>query len=282
MTKIIEEKSCCGGESYSTRHDVPVTIPIKKIIPEALNISTFVFEYNLEAKPGQFVNLWIPGVDEKPFSIANCNEKEFWLTIAKVGPATEKLFELKVGDYVGIRGPYGTSFEAKPNSTIALVGGGYGTAPLYYFGLKAKEQGCNVYFLTGARNIDLLTYIDQAKKAGFEVSMTTNDGSAGKEGFVTVILEELLKTKKIDSIHTCGPEVMEKAVLNLADKYDTRLQISVERYMKCGFGVCGQCCVDDLGIPICKQGPVMEKELVKQIKEFGVYHRDRDGKKVFY
>ena len=70
--------------------------------------------------------------------------------------------------------------------------------------------------------------------------------------------------------------------MDISDEFDIPCEISVERYMKCCFGVCGQCTVDKLGIPICKQGPVMSKELVKQIDEFGVYHRDKNGKKVFY
>jgi len=264
------------------KNDIPKTIKIKNIISEANDISTFVFEYDLGAKPGQFVNLWIPEVDEKPFSVSYCDNKEFWLTIAKVGHATEKLFEKKIGDYVGIRGPYGTCFNAKENSTIALVGGGYGTAPLYNFGLAAQKKGCKVYFITGARNEERLMFVNRAKKAGFEVIICTNDGSVGFKGFTTDVLKNLIQKEKIDSIHTCGPEIMEKFIMNISDEFSIPCEISVERYMKCCFGICGQCCVDKLGIPICKQGPVMPKELVKQIDEFGVYYRDKNGKKVFY
>jgi dihydroorotate dehydrogenase electron transfer subunit len=264
------------------KHDIPVTMPIKRIINEAENIKTYVFEYNLNAKPGQFINLWIPEVDEKPFSIAYADNKEFHLTICKVGPATEKLFEKKVGDYLGIRGPYGTNFNAKPNTKIALVGGGYGTAPLYFFGVEAKKIGCEIYFITGARHKSLLTYIEQAIKAGFKTLVATNDGSAGIQGFTTHVLENLLQEEKIDSIHTCGPELMEKALLEIAENHNIPIEISVERYMKCGFGICGQCVVDDLGIPLCKQGPVLSGEKVRKIKEFGVYHRDKNGKKIYY
>jgi dihydroorotate dehydrogenase electron transfer subunit len=264
------------------KHDIPKTLPIKNIIDEAENIKTFIFEHNLNAKPGQFVNLWIPEVDEKPFSIAFSDEKEFWLTIAKVGPATEKLFEKKIGDYLGVRGPYGTSFTAKPKTKIALIGGGYGTAPLYFFGLEAKKIDCEVYFITGARHKSLLTYVNKAKNAGFNTLVATNDGSEGLQGFTTHVLENLLKETKIDSIHTCGPELMEKALLEIAEKNNIPIEISVERYMKCGFGICGQCVVDNLGIPLCKQGPVLSGEKVRKISEFGVYHRDKNGKKVYY
>ena len=113
--------------------------------------------------------------------------------------------------------------------------------------------------------------------------IATNDGSAGYMGYNTDILEKMLKEgKKIDLIMTCGPEVMMKKVSDLAWQYKIPCQISVERYMKCGFSICGNCCVDDLGITTCQEGPVMDNKLVRKIKEFGVYHRDPEGRKVYY
>ena len=78
----------------------PVALPIKKIVKENETTNTYVFEYFLGSKPGQFVMMWIPGVDEKPFSIAFDDGNEFWLTICNVGPSTEELFKLKEGDKV--------------------------------------------------------------------------------------------------------------------------------------------------------------------------------------
>ena len=105
-------------------NDFPKTLSIKKIIKENKTTNTYVFEYSLDSQPGQFVNLWLPGVDENPFSIAWDDGKEFALTICKVGDMTEKLFEMEEGDKVGIRGPYGTHYKIEPGTTVATVAGG--------------------------------------------------------------------------------------------------------------------------------------------------------------
>ena len=75
---------------------------------------------------------------------------------------------------------------------------------------------------------------------------------------------------------------MEKAVLNLANKYEVDCEISIERYMKCGYSICGQCCVDGPGIPMCSKGPVVNRELANKITEFGKFHRDKAGTKHCY
>ena len=80
-------------------------------------------------------------------------------------------------------------------------------------------------------------------------------------------------------VSTCGPELMEKKVLDICNQYQVDCEISIERYMKCGFGICGQCCVDDSGIPLCVDGPVVNRKTANEIKEFGQYHRDKAGVK---
>jgi len=271
---------------------IPEMLPIKAIVKETDTIWTFVFDakvdgWELGSKPGQFVMMWIPGFDEKPFSIARDDGKEFWLTIAKVGPATEKLFTFKVGQYVGIRGPYGTSYTFKKGDHLALLAGGYGAAPLYNVALHAAKLGCKIEFIAGARNKDLLLYRERVKKLGggkmagkVKYHACTNDGSEGFAGFNTVYLEELLKKDKtINKILTCGPEVMMKKAAELGVKYKRESQVSIERYMKCGFGVCGQCCIDDTGLRACKDGTIFDGKTALKFKEFGIYHRDSVGMK---
>lgn len=289
------ENAIRGGENLNNenfnsilRDSRPKILPIKKIVKETETIRTFVFDYSKfshlgESLPGQFVMMWIPGVDEKPFSIAYDDGKEFWLTIARVGSATEELFELKVGDFVGVRGPYGTAFTFKKGDHLALLGGGYGAAPLYNVAVQAVKMGCKVEFIVGARNKDLLLYEARVKKLGVKVKYhaCTNDGSRGFAGFNTLYLEELLKKDKtINKILTCGPEIMMKKAAELGVKYKRESQVSIERYMKCGFGVCGQCCVDETGECLCKKGPVYDGAKALKLKEFGAYHRDSVGRKV--
>lgn len=243
-------------------------------------MKTFIFEYSVGAKPGQFVNVWVPGLNEKPFSVAYDDGKELWLTICAVGPTSQKICEMKVGDKLGIRGPFGTHFEIKHGQHLALVGGGYGAAPLYFVTKEALKVGCKVEFILGARNKDLLIYTERVGQLeNVNLHIATDDGSVGHKGYNTQVLEEVLKHNKIDCIMTCGPEMMMKRVSDIAFDAGVEAQISVERYMKCGFGICGNCTVDDLGIRTCSEGPVMPNELVRQIKEFGKYHRDAEGKK---
>lgn len=258
-------------------------LPIKKIIKENATTNTFVFDDPLGARPGQFVMFWIPGVDEKPMSVAFDDGKEFWVTICKVGPATEELFRLKVGDLVGIRGPLGTWYEFKEGEHLALVSGGYGAAPMYFVAHEALKKGCKVEFLIGARNEKLLLYIDKVSGLpDVRLHIATNDGSAGFEGYVTHLLEELLKKQKLDRVFTCGPEIMMKAVGEIAEKAGVKSFMSMEKYMKCGIGVCGQCALDDTGDLVCLKGPVMNWEYLKKLPEMGKYHRDAQGKKHYF
>ncbi len=256
----------------------PIMLKISKTINESTNIKTFYFDYDLRALPGQFIILWLPRVDEKPFSVSYQDNKCFAITVACVGPFTEKLCHLNVGDVVGIRGPYGTNYELI-GKNIILVGGGCGSASLAFLADYAKQKKFNVDFIVGARSKELILYENRFKESvGY--CATTDDGSYGLKGFVTDALENLLKTKKIDCVYACGPEKMLKQVIAVRDNYGADCQLSLERYMKCGFGLCGQCVVDDLGIRICKEGPVLPKEIVKKIVEFGSYRRDASGRRV--
>lgn len=258
-------------------------LPIKKIIDENPTTKTFVFEYELGSKPGQFLMMWIPGVDEKPMSVAYDDGKEFWVTTCKVGPFSEHLHTLKEGDELGIRGPLGTHYNFKKGDHLALVSGGYGAAPMYYVANEAVKIGCKVDFLIGARNKDLLLYIQKVLGLGsVDLHISTNDGSEGFEGFVTVLLDRLLEKGGVDKVFTCGPEVMMNAVGQVADKHEVDTWMSMEKYMKCGIGVCGQCAVDDTGELVCRQGPVMAWKNLKKLPEMGKYHRDAQGKKHYF
>jgi len=264
-------------KKFDTR---PVALPIKKIVRENDTTNTYIFEYPLGARPGQFVMLWIPGVDEKPFSVAYDDGAEFWLTICNVGPATEELFKLKEGYKVGIRGPFGTHYEYEKGEHIATVAGGYGAAPMYFVAKDAVEAGCEVEFIVGARNKDLLLFVERVKEMkGVNLHISTDDGSEGFKGFTTQVLEKVMNEKKIDQVFTCGPEIMEKFVGEIAEKGGVDARISAEKYMKCGFGVCGQCAIDDTGETVCTKGPVMAYSYLKKLPEFGAYHRDAQGKK---
>lgn len=261
----------------------PVILSIQKIKQETRSIKTFSFDYDLKAEPGQFVMLWIPGVDQKPISVSSVKKNSFDLTVFKVGQATQALFKMKVGDKVGITGPYGKGFNIKPKSSIILVGGGCGSAPLKAVAEEAKRLKCKTIFITGARSSMDVLFGNEVKLA--KCLTTTNDGSKGLKGHPTDQLEAILSRQeqikgysgKFYKVYTCGPELMMKGVVDICARYKIPCEISMERYMKCGYGVCGQCAVDPEGICICQEGPVFSGTMAKKITEFGKYHRDKAG-----
>lgn len=266
------------------KHDSRFKIlQIKKIVEENEYTKTFVFDESLGAKPGQFVMLWIPGVDEKPMSVAFDDGKEFWITVCNVGPASAALHNLKVGAKVGIRGPLGTFYEFEAGQHLALVAGGYGAAPMYFVAHEAVRRGCKVEFLIGARSEKYLLFTQKILGLhGVNLHLATDDGSVGVKGYVTKVLEELLEREKIDFVFTCGPEVMMKVVGEISEEAKVPSFMSMEKYMKCGIGVCGQCAIDDTGDLVCVKGPVMSWEYLKKLPEMGVYHRDAQGKKHYF
>lgn len=261
------------------RIEKPVILEIDKVVEEAEGFKTFVFKHKLNAKPGQFVMLWIPRVDEKPFSVTYQDEKKFALTVFKVGKFTEKLFSMKKGDKVGVRGPYGNPFNLE-GKRVVLVGGGCGTAPLGFLADELKKKKVDVNFIVGAKSKNYLLYLDRMKKSGIKTFVTTDDGSFGVKGFTTDLLKTFIEKNRLDKVYACGPEVMLANVVKMCLEAKVPCEVSMERYMKCGFGICGQCCVDDSGVRVCKEGPVFSAEQVSRMKEFGKYKRSASGRKV--
>jgi dihydroorotate dehydrogenase electron transfer subunit len=265
------------------RIDIPKIFEIRKVLQENPTMVTLIFDCNFNVKPGQFVNMWIPRVDEKPFSVAYADGKELHLTIADVGPFSHAAVELKIGSKIGLRGPYGQAFTWRKNQKIAMIGGGFGSAPLHFTALHAVEDGCEIDFIIGARREDLLIYTERVEQLeGANLHISTDDGSVGHKGYNVQILERLIEEgNKYDMLMTCGPEVMMKAVVAIANKNNLNAQISLERYMKCGFGLCGNCVVDPTGDPTCTKGPVVPLSYINSLNdiEFGKYHRDALGKK---
>ncbi|MFN3467065.1 MAG: FAD-binding oxidoreductase [Candidatus Brocadiales bacterium] len=104
---------------------------IEEVIQESTLARTLIFNKRLEYQPGQFVMLWIPRLDEKPFSVSYHDKDSFGITVALKGRFTQRLHEMKVGEWVGIRGPFGTSFNIN-GGKACVVGGGVGMAHLLH------------------------------------------------------------------------------------------------------------------------------------------------------
>lgn len=253
-------------------------------------VRTFTFDGSLGAKPGQFVMVWLPGVDEVPMSVAYDDGAQTRITFFAVGDMTQELAKSKVGDLVGLRGPFGTFYEWKPGQHIVLVAGGYGAAPMYFVAAESVDHGCTMEVIVGARGKEHLLYLKELEALPHvSLHVATNDGSVGTKGFNTEVLEKLLAAcngkkknkdaEPIDQVFACGPEMMLKRVSEITSEYKVPSQLSLERYMKCGYGLCGNCVVDPLGIRLCTEGPVVKNTECVKIAEFGKYHRDAVGRK---
>lgn len=260
---------------------LPETHRIVDIKKETESVQTFTFNTSLGAKPGQFVMVWLPEVDEVPMSVAFDDGKQIKITFFAVGEMTQKLAECSKGDLVGLRGPFGSHFEWQKGQHIAVVAGGFGAAPMYFASSKAIEDGCTVDAIVGARAKEHLLYLEEFEQLqGATLDVATDDGSQGHKGHNVEVLKQLIdQGTTFDQIFACGPEMMLKAVSGVSAEHKIPSQLSLERYMKCGYGLCGNCVVDPLGIRLCVEGPVIKNDVCVQITEFGKYHRDDVGKK---
>jgi len=216
--------------------------------------------------PGNYVMVWLPGVKEAPFSIYNHEGTKLSLIIEAVGPLTKKLVKLKPGAKVGIRGPYGNSFTLKPNLSYMLVAGGSGVPPILFALRKLKLITKNIVYLMGARTRDELFLVDEARINNAEVYVSTDDGSYGFKGFVTMLADKILTKRKFDVILSCGPEPMIKSLYDIALKYDVIFEASMSRIIKCALGFCGSCLLEPKGYRVCTDGPVFNKDQLGGIR----------------
>ncbi len=259
----------------------PNTVKITRVIEEADGVNTLFFRHQMNFLPGQFIMVWVPKINEKPFALSYSGKGEFGFTVASVGPFSRLLCSMKPGHIIGIRGPYGNGYSINNKTKSAvIVGGGIGSASLILLAEEIARKGIRTHFILGARSKNKLVFASRLKKLlGSRLMITTDDGTAGRKGFVTDSLNDLLQKEKIDMIFACGPEKMLKAVVDIGLKAKVDGQISMERYMKCGFGLCGHCCVDPIGIRLCMEGPVIDFKAASRITEFGSHHRVKSSRK---
>jgi dihydroorotate dehydrogenase electron transfer subunit len=260
-------------------------VEIVDVKKENCDVKTFTFFDKLcgKAEPGQFVMVWIPGVDEIPMSLSGItSEGRTSITVHDVGDASNALHQKKTGDQIGIRGPFGNGF-VPVKGNVMVVGGGTGLAPLLPLTERLVKVADKVTVLSGAKCIDNLLFIDRVASVlsgvDSETVITTDDGSYGIECVVTDQVEQKLKKEKFDMIYTCGPEQMIYSMFLVAEQYTVPLQASLERMMRCAIGLCGSCQIGNLRV--CKDGPVLNSEQLRSVKEeFGKFRLDLTGKRV--
>ena len=222
-----------------------------------------------ECKPGQFAELRIDDTQgiilRRPISIhfVDVEKNEIGFLVQVVGEGTKKLAAVKEGDKVNTLLPLGNGFgiDGDKSKKLLLVGGGVGSAPLYYLGAELKKAGYDFTFLIGARKKEDLYMRDEFEALG-RVEYTTEDASLGEKGYVT---NHSVLNEKFDKIYTCGPKPMMVAVAAYAKQNGIACEVSLENKMACGLGAC-LCCVEDTKEGhrcVCTEGPVFSIDELK-------------------
>jgi len=259
-------------------------VKIKDIEQETPKVKSFCFNDKLcsMAKPGQFIMVWVPDVDEVPMSLSGMDPHVCSISVKNVGEATKALHQRKIGDYIGVRGPFGNGFRIVEGK-VMVVGGGTGMTSLMPLVESLFKKNVEVTFLLGAKTKNELLFGDRIQaflsktKGRFEV--TTEDGSSGSKGVVTDLAEKYLARKKFEYMYTCGPEPMMYRMLLLSERFQVPLQASLERLMRCAIGICGTCVIGKFRV--CRDGPVLTGEQLSEVKEeFGHFKRAFNGGKV--
>ncbi len=272
---------------YHTTASKLRTVKITSVTLETPTIKSFTFNDKLcsEAKPGQFIMIWIPRIDEIPMSLSTLDSKrsQAAVTAEKVGEATSALHKMKASDTIGIRGPFGNGYTLKNYEKVMIVGGGTGLASLTPLTEKLAKGKTEITFLMGAKTKNnLLFYTRVCKlltKVKGQLVVTTEDGTSGRKGMVTTQAEKLLKqSEQFNMVYACGPEKMMQKMFLLAERFHVPFEASLERFMRCAIGICGTCVIGRYRV--CKDGPVFSGSQLREVKnEFGHWRRGFDGRK---
>ncbi|MFW6128241.1 MAG: dihydroorotate dehydrogenase electron transfer subunit [Halobacteriota archaeon] len=233
------------------------TVRVKEVVRHNKDTATITFDCPLRSFPGQFVMLTVFGHEEIPLSLSAPDS----VTVRAVGETTSAMINSKKGDLMGVKGPVGRPFSP-PQDSALIIAGGIGIAPLRYLYNFLQHLGIDVDVLYGERTASNLIFLDEIENA----SISTDDGSKGFHGNVM----DLLRSKdpqfcrSYSKIYCCGPEVMLRNLYNYFEELDVlhTVEFALERYMRCGLGVCGSCSLED-GLMVCSDGPVFRGTRLK-------------------
>lgn len=222
-----------------------------------------------KAKPGQFIILRLDEKGERvPFTISSTDGENVTIIVQIVGGTTMRMDKLKAGDgFLDFVGPLGrpTELDELKGKNVCVIGGGLGTAIAFPQAKYLHEIGANVDVIMGFKNKDLVILEDELKESSDNLYITTDDGSYGRQGFVTQVLEELLKEgKHYDHVLTIGPAIMMKNVVTITKPKDIPTTVSMNSIMVDGTGMCG-CCRLTVGGEMkfaCVDGPDFDGFLV--------------------
>ena len=229
------------------------------------------------ARPGQFAMVWVPRTGELPMSImVSDTPGRAAFTVRAHGPASTGLYNTAAGGQIGVRGPFGNSFELGPKKML-LVGGGTGLVPLMRLISQAPRES-EITLVMGARTRGEVFFEERAAALGppgLGIRVATDDGSYGARGTAAEEAARLLKEGGFGRAYTCGPEPMMRGVVDAARAAGVPVQASIERVMKCGIGICGSCSMG--GRIVCCEGTVFDGESLAANADFGRAYRSKSG-----
>ena len=253
MMKQIADFTLVGKECYG--QSVLLRLRDEQPLPEIL--------------PGQFVQVRVDGSPatylRRPISIHDVDvaNNEISLLVQVVGEGTRHLSAVEVGNRINLVLPLGNGYTLpEKEDKVLLVGGGIGIAPLFYLAKTMASKGVTPTFLLGGKKASDIVRGDAYKAVG-ETLVTTEDGSLGEKGMVT--MHSVWKEREFNKIYVCGPKRMMMAVADIAKAKGTWCEVSLEHMMACGLGAC-LCCVEDTvegHLCVCKEGPVFNTRRLK-------------------
>lgn len=233
------------------------------------------------ARPGQFVAVSVGGPTSahllrRAFSIHKVTPSGTYggtveVVVAAHGPGTRWITQITVGGVLDVVGPLGRPFP-QPTEQIAavLVGGGYGSAPLFWLGAELRARGCSVEYVLGAATSERLFGVVEARRSGGGVTVTTDDGSAGSRGWVTDVVDEVIDRVDAQAVYACGPMPMLSALAGIGARHGVATFTAVEEAMACGVGICMTCVLPvrradgtTAMVRSCTDGPVFRAERVR-------------------
>lgn len=215
-----------------------------------------------KARAGQFVIIRLREDTERvPLTLADWNREAGTITIIfqHIGRSTQELARIDVGDSIrDVVGPLGKATEIEDYGTVVCIGGGIGVAELRPIARAMKEGGNTVISIVGARDKSLIILEDEMRGSSDELFITTDNGSYGRQGFVSNVLADLIaEGRKIDMIYAIGPVPMMKVVAEQTRPHDLKTMVSLDAIMIDGTGMCGACRVTVGGVTkfTCVDGP---------------------------
>ncbi len=236
-----------------------------------------------QAQPGQFLMIKVSENTQpllrRPISLHNAEENQLQIFFQVAGTGTRLLSMKKPGESIDLLGPLGKGFSLQPELSgreIFCVGGGRGIAPLYYLARKLRSSGARPVIFYGGRSRTDLPLKNRLQTTGFEVLVSTDDGSDGFPGLVTSLVEAELKKRQPAYLYACGPDPMMEKLAEICRRKNLEAQFSLESIMGCGFGACWGCVRkirrngQEKYLKVCQDGPVFPLEEI-------VWQESNDG-----